>query len=426
VELNVVEIGLDELGLAPLDLLSLPEAQGLPQELGDRIRRLVWQNHPAAAADVRILTDRDPGWNTQVVALTEWLTLVQAVSRLVNSARPLMPKDLIVQGDSPGKMNTDDLKQRADTAEKAMHDTLTALNEPSANDSTLLAAAAFGVTGAVPHTDAARWPDQIKSVTAELNQRAAQLKQLADHFTRDPGNPEQSYAFDSARLKAVFGASFQVLPRLEQSGGDTWANSTSLQANDPLESVRWFQRAARVRQGAGRLDTAVMLSEALSGQLLLQFKVAQLPAVPGDTWVALAGSTSASRLSLVAFCPGALTAGAPIAGLMLDEWTEVLPSPQQITGVSFQYTDPIARPPQAILLAVKPDDFPEWTMEAVEGSVLEALDLAKIRAVDPDSLTALGHYLPALYFAYNAGAPKIETVSVDFNKAFKSISGSTA
>jgi hypothetical protein len=54
-------------------------------------------------------------------------------------------------------------------------------------------------------------------------------------------------------------------------------------------------------------------------------------------------------------------------------------------------------------------------MEAVEGSVLEALELAKIRAVDPDSLGALGHYLPALYFAYNTGAAKIETVSIDFN-----------
>jgi hypothetical protein len=52
-----------------------------------------------------------------------------------------------------------------------------------------------------------------------------------------------------------------------------------------------------------------------------------------------------------------------------------------------------------------PSDFPEWTMEAVEGSVLEALDLAKIRAVDPDALGSLGHYLPTLFFAFNTGAP---------------------
>jgi hypothetical protein len=65
-------------------------------------------------------------------------------------------------------------------------------------------------------------------------------------------------------------------------------------------------------------------------------------------------------------------------------------------------------------------------LEAVEGSVLEALNLAKIRAVDPDSLGSLGHYLPALYFAYNTGAPKIETVSVEFNTVLKSTLGRNA
>jgi hypothetical protein len=69
------------------------------------------------------------------------------------------------------------------------------------------------------------------------------------------------------------------------------------------------------------------------------------------------------------------------------------------------------------LLAVRPDDFPEWTLESLEGTVLEALDLAKIRAVDSDALNNLGHYLPALYFAYNAGGPQIDTISTDFNLA---------
>jgi hypothetical protein len=423
--LNTVEIGLDQLGLAPLDVLSLPEAEGVSQELSDRIRRFVWKTHPAAAAAVRVLTDRDPGWKPQVVALTEWLTLVQAVSRLVNGARPLAPEDLVVQDDSPGTMDTAELATRANAAENQMRTALTSLKNTSGNDAALTAAAAFGVPGAVPNTDSTKWAAQIASALADLSQRASQLDQLAAGFTRASATPKQSYDFDSARLKIIFGGAFQTLPMLAQGTSDLWANSPSLQANDPLEAVRWFQRAARVRPGAARLDTAAMLAEALSGQLLLQFKVAQLPVAAGDKWVALAGSTSSSRLSMVAFVPGAVTAGAPITGLMIDEWTEVLPSRQQITGVSFQYTDPVARPPQSILLAIKPDGFPEWTMEAVEGSVLEALELAKIRAVDPDSLGALGHYLPALYFAYNTGAPKIETVSIDFNAVLKANHRST-
>jgi hypothetical protein len=35
-------------------------------------------------------------------------------------------------------------------------------------------------------------------------------------------------------------------------------------------------------------------------------------------------------------------------------------------------------------------------------------------------LTSLGHYLPALYFAYNTGGAQLEAVSTDFNAALKS------
>jgi hypothetical protein len=418
--ISKVEIGLNELGVAPLDLLSLPEAQGVPQELDDRIRRAVLQKPAAGATQAVVVAERDPSWKPQVIALTEFLALLQAVSRMVNSARPLAPSDLVVQGDPPAAVAATELQSRADAAEKQMRATLASLQAASANDASLLAAAAYGIAGAIPGGDSSKWPAQIAAAAADLTTRASQLTQLAAAFTRASATAEQSSDYDASRMKTIFGGSFQVLPVLTPSGGDVWQNSLNLQGNDPLASVRWFQRAARVRPGASRLDRAAMLAEALSRQLLLRFNVAQLPSASGDKWIALPGSASSSRLSLVAFSPAPPVAGAGIAGLMIDEWTEVLPSVQQITAVSFQYADPGSRPPQSILLAVKPDDFPEWTMEAVEGSVLEALDLAKIRAVDPDSLNALGHYLPALYFAYNTGGPIRETVATDFNQVLKS------
>jgi hypothetical protein len=210
-------------------------------------------------------------------------------------------------------------------------------------------------------------------------------------------------------------------PALATTWPQVWANSAALQAGDAQAAMRWLQRASRVRPGAARLATALLCAEALAGQPLAHFDVAQLPFTSGDRWQALdlAGTAAASRLSLVAFSPRPAAAGAGVAGLMVDDWVEVLPAAQQITGLSFQCDDPIARAPQAILLAVRPDDFAEWTFEAVEGSVLEALDLAKLRAVDPDALGALGHYLPALYFAYNAGGPQTDAVSVDFNNSLR-------
>lgn len=422
--IGIAESGLDQLSIAPLDVLSLPEAQGVPQDLDARIRRAAWAVRPPGAIGLQIVTDRDPAWEPQVIALTEWLRVSQALARVVNASRPLLPADLTVQGDPPGTMNIADLKTRADAAESQLQTSLAALQKTSATDADLMAAASFGVVGSVPDIDPTKWSMQIASAVAELTSRASQLTQLASSFSNPTATPQQSFDFHSSRLRAIFGGAFQTLPLLQQGSTDLFANSTSLQENDPLESVRWFQRAARVRPGAQRLDTAVTYAEALSGRLLLQFKVAQLPAAAGDQWIAMKGSTSSSRLSMVAFAPRAVTAGSPLAGLIIDEWTEVLPSTQQITGVSFQYADPVARPPQSILIAVKPDDFPEWTMEAVEGSVLEALDLAKLRAVDPDALGALGHYLPALYFSFNTGAPLSETVSTDFNLVLKATAGS--
>jgi hypothetical protein len=62
-----------------------------------------------------------------------------------------------------------------------------------------------------------------------------------------------------------------------------------------------------------------------------------------------------------------------------------------------------------VLLAVAPELGQSWDIETLEAVLLETLELAKLRAVDPDALAELGHYLPALYFARNAAHDTIAT-----------------
>jgi hypothetical protein len=262
---------------------------------------------------------------------------------------------------------------------------------------------------------------QAASAAAEIAARVAALDRLAAGFTRAGAGAAVLRDQDTSRLQTIFGSSFVVLPVfdsiLSAQWTQLWSNNLTLQGGDPFASISWLRRMARIRPGASRLDSALFYAEALAGKSLTSLEVAQLPVVAGDSWIALeqTGGAASSRLSLVAFASAPLAAGTPVAGLIVDEWVEVLPSAQQITGVSFHQDDPTARAPQTLLLAVRPDDFPEWTLESLEGTVLEALDLAKLRAVDPDALNALGHYLPALYFAYNAGGPTVDTISTDFN-----------
>ena len=73
---------------------------------------------------------------------------------------------------------------------------------------------------------------------------------------------------------------------------------------------------------------------------------------------------------------------------MVDEWTEVIPDRTQLTGVSFHVDQPAARAPQAILLAVAPNEAHVWSLATLEATVLETLDLARLRLVDAEALAA--------------------------------------
>jgi hypothetical protein len=209
----------------------------------------------------------------------------------------------------------------------------------------------------------------------------------------------------------------------------SFAASTALQGGDPLAAVTWLQRAAHVREGVSRLERTLLYAQALGSPEQLALRVAQLPHRPGDRWGALPGEAIGGRLSLVAQTAAAPAAGAALAGLVIDEWTEVIPARTQVTGLAFHVDQPNSRAPQAILLAVPPTEDHVWSLAALEAVVLETLDLARLRLVDLEALgrtsAALaapapgaaavvipqtGHYLPATYLA---AAPADATVTTD-------------
>ena len=252
-----------------------------------------------------------------MISVPEFMDLVQAVARVSGGSRALQPCDLAAPGDTPaGSIDTSELQGRADAAETQIQTALAALQGTGPVEAALLAAAAFGVAGAVPALDPGRWPAQAVSAAADLTARIAVLDRLATGFARSTASPDALRDHDVARLKAIFGDAFVVLPALAPALAATWpqlwGNSAALQAGDALAAQRWFGRVSRVRAGAARLDTALLYAEALAGRSLAHFDVAQLPFAAGDRWLALdlAGAAApSSRLSLVAFSPVPVTAG---------------------------------------------------------------------------------------------------------------------
>jgi hypothetical protein len=197
---------------------------------------------------------------------------------------------------------------------------------------------------------------------------------------------------------------FPLLPRFSADGAAferALDRSDELLDGDPAAAMGWLRGVARVRRDAGALEGAMTLAELLFDETRLRPAVGQLPAGPGEPWAALQASGDRRRGALSWFVldhggRAALAAAGVAAGLVVDEWAEVIPSGDVVTGVALNFDAPSSRPPQAMLLALPPRDR-SWSFDNVVDTLLEGLEAAKLRAVDPDVLVAYGHQMPAIY-----------------------------
>ena len=222
-------------------------------------------------------------------------------------------------------------------------------------------------------------------------------------------------------MRAVFGASFVVLPRFTCDAAtanelrSALAGSKALQGGDELAVHTWFARYSRVRDPVARFASCLTGAEVLGAGERLALEVAQLPFDNQDRWVGLPAAANkaipAGKLSLVVHAVAPVDFVQPLRGLWIDEWTEIVPSREETTAITFQCNPPDACAPQAVLLAVPPVPGEDWTVATLHRVLVETLDLAKLRAVDSDALADCGQFLPALCFAFNA---KDDAVSTDF------------
>jgi hypothetical protein len=167
----------------------------------------------------------------------------------------------------------------------------------------------------------------------------------------------------------------------------------------------WLHGVARVRDKMHHVETAMTLGQAM-GAAELSLLPVQLPFVPGEKWLGLefaAGATIPSDRLLYTFAPaGAYSAGDPLRGLLIDEWTELIPATSEETGLTFHYDRPNAEPPQSWLLALPATPDGSWNWNDVVDAVGDALDSAKRRAIEPIHLadTPYSWFLPATTSAY--------------------------
>ncbi|NGZ09682.1 MAG: hypothetical protein CV088_09895 [Nitrospira sp. LK70] len=430
VVVDTQEFRLKDLKLAPIDVIHAQEASE-DSRLSELEQRFLFAARRkvslTATQTLRLNPVRDPSWSMTDVSWSEFTEVVRTVRNLLSGGRALRAGDInaAAVAHSPTIPDSANLKARADRALASLRQLETKLNTALAGvtpttlaplRSAMHTIALFGIPGAIPLSAVGQTEADLKTLVFQarsIDREATERLAKADAAT-DP----------SQRLKHLFGNSFVVLSRFRPPNlleiQRALGASTALQDGDPLAVVTFHQRIARVREGVARLDDALQYAEALNNGDALTLQVAQLPQRDGDRWVGLPATSGtpipSGRLSLIVHMPEAIDFTQPaIAGLLIDEWVEVVPNSNETTGVVFQYNQPDSVAAQAILVAVHPNPMEQafWTIPWLQQVLRETVSLVHMRAVTPDLLDETSHYLPAAYFAFNAEG---HTVSTDFFK----------
>ena len=431
-------------GLEPLDLLALVDPAGGPKPeleryLADRLLATRPAGIPADAV-VGLVFERQPDWPPGLRSFAEVFEIARAVNAVLADARALADTDLALpEAKVPAATDLAELRERADELVRRLSVSHAALERTLVTDGQADVAAVskalvpmlfYGFADSVPALSTADTPEAI----AELVGRARAVEQAARRrldaaraaesgFVREQASPESQREHDAARIREVLGPSFVVLPRIVRTEagelGRALGASDARFDGDRLAPAAWLARIAHVRRAVERLQTVLLYDEAMGRTAALA--VAQLPFVEGERWAALplapGAQLPAGKLSVVAHTPDTLDAAKSIAGLCVDEWVEVVPATSRATGVAFNFDEPAVQAPQAVLLAVLPRGEARWGLDVLEATLLETLDLVKLRAVAPEQIapnTDLEQVLPALYFGLNLSN---DTVSTDFRRA---------
>jgi len=224
--------------------------------------------------------------------------------------------------------------------------------------------------------------------------------------------------------KLLFGETLRILPAFscyndvdlalsDSARGQLLAHAVgAVPGSTPGQIVdEWLQALARVRPQVRRWEVIRVLADALNDFKLDMLPV-QVPHRAQDSWLAVEFpekdpldptkpfGISRDTLSIAAYGASAFKAGMRQRAILLDEWSEEIPTAQEITGISFRFNQPNAAPPQTLLLAVTPEETGSWNWDALVGTLTDTLGRAKRRAVEPADLEKQGLF-------WNAFAPAL-------------------
>lgn len=278
-------------------------------------------------------------------------------------------------------------------------------------------------------TEITRFRDSLKDAVVrlkeDLSKRIAQVDALL--LQHDSAGATDKVKLLQEAAKIIFGEDFQMVPQITlplaaaDELANAWQHSTSGALTRYLTDLApagigrdfpvddWLHGVARVREKMHHWENMVMLGEAFDNNKtgdLTPLTPLQLPFGPQEPWLALEipdkYKIDGDRLLYTAHFAEAFDKTKPICGLLVDEWTEVIPGTEETTGIAFHFDRPNAEPPQTWLLALPAVRDGVWSWDELLAAVIDTLESAKRRAIEPVHVdgTAYSAFLPATMSAY--------------------------
>jgi hypothetical protein len=264
------------------------------------------------------------------------------------------------------------------------------------------------------------------SLITELDRRIAKADKLVADAATAAGEAQVQLLTDA--VKALLGDGARVIPRFTLSAehADEWQNAFDgraalmthlLPARDfPVDD--WMYGIARVRPKLHDWENVVLLTGAF-GTAEPALAPVQFPFNLAEPWLAMElpaafelNKSGDHVLYTAAYAGGAFNKLAPqFGGLLIDEWTEVIPATKETAGLAFHYDRPNNEPPQSMLLVTPASGGSQWSWDDLKLAIPETFDMAKKRAVEPRDISAspLSRLLPATLMAYTTHAMSISS-----------------
>ncbi|SFF10847.1 hypothetical protein [Nitrosomonas sp. Nm166] len=382
-----------------------------------------------------------PGTTTDA----ERYTLLQTAERFISTKR----------GDTsaltPAAFRNDLLNVRKPAFEQWLSDALDVLASASLSD---MYAALLPVVAAVPDIDTETFAlteeqpqlllfakdllTKSQAIRNDLQIRLDAVDTLIVQHDAAATAPKKVTALLEAG-KLLLGEDFKIVPEfaLSPTQATEWQSAyndqpqllshqtATLKEDFPIDN--WLYGIARVREKMGHVEKTAIMAEALADKTLALEPV-QLPYRANDSWLALeypdATKITEDKLLYTAHYAAPFDSTRPQCGLLLDEWTEVIPGTEETTGLTFHYDRPNTEPPQTLLLATPADFTGKWRWQDLVDTLHDTLDLAKKRAVEPEQIdrTSYARFLPALVSAFTI-YPITASLNLALNNQFHLFKG---